>query len=902
MFLSLDGAFTKIGIWIVVGIYNVAAAAFKIFLILATGEVVSPSTYNDIIKNFYIVIGIVMLFVLAFSLLKGMVNPDDQKNGTSTIKKIILNLVSSGIIMAVLPTIFAFAYDFQDSVLLTQNTIGRFFNYGSLESTEGGNTIDEIGKGAYSITNGVFSAFLNVNESKCDGSDIATCQESVHARDGDKISFAAALKMAEDEGRFSQYTDFSENVAKDEVDFNFLLSILAGLILIYVAVSFCFDMAVRLVKLVFYQIIAPIPLFMRIVPNSKFSDMFSKWTKITLACYAEVYIRIFIFYFTVYLCKAVLSAPFLTTNVFKWGFFIGLLTKAFILMGLVMFMRQAPKLIKDITGLDSGNMKLGIREKLKEGGAYAAGAALGAGTQALVRNGVGAYKNAANKFKGIKTKEGGWNKTKAIGSAVGSVFGGVASMIGGAASGTARGLKAGAGAKNASEMKKAAQTGAKGAVDAKDKRDTYKASHGGKFITIEKGDDGKKHIGGVVGGHLSDSLETAAEWAGIKLDYSALQAERSSSDAMLKSLSNIKNVSEDYIKKHKQEFYVGLSATELSEIESYRKAEKEAEKAGDTARLVEAKRKISEFESRIGADGQTYGSKRLDVMEQTMDAMKTRGPRKTEQTEEEFAAEVTSIRQAANKRNSEIELDINNIREKIQKSDLEYQFTLDTKATEINARIMELNKVLTRGKLEGQTDAEYETEKANARSSMETLRSSYTEEINRITLERDNTKKSYSEEIANLEKERVAAATMFDAEIAKVLTRGRIKAQTNDEFARELANATNAYNKGLKDLTDGFASMAKNHTGAEKEALSIQAEFDIINDKLKENSNSMVAKTLREGDKDHIVKPPADSEISSTNATDFMKQLKSASEVTNSEINRQYEKMQRRNSQNSDKK
>ena len=377
MFLSLDGAFTKIGIWIVVGIYNVAAAAFKIFLILATGEVVSPSTYNDIIKNFYIVIGIIMLFVLAFSLLKGMVNPDDQKNGTSTIKKIILNLVSSGIIMAVLPTIFAFAYDFQDSVLLTQNTIGRFFNYGSLESTEGGNTIDEIGKGAYSVANGVFSAFLNVNESKCDGSDIAACQESVHAKDGDKISFAEALKIAEDEGRFSQYTDFSENVAKDEVDFNFLLSILAGLLLIYVAVSFCFDMAVRLVKLVFYQIIAPIPLFMRIVPNSKFSDMFSKWTKITLACYAEVYIRIFIFYFTVYLCKAMLSAPFLTTNVFKWGFFIGLLTKAFILMGLVMFMRQAPKLIKDITGLDSGNMKLGIRDKLKEGGAFAAGNALG---------------------------------------------------------------------------------------------------------------------------------------------------------------------------------------------------------------------------------------------------------------------------------------------------------------------------------------------------------------------------------------------------------------------------------------------------------------------------------------------------------------------------------------------
>lgn len=54
-----------------------------------------------------------------------------------------------------------------------------------------------------------------------------------------------------------------------------------------------------------------------------------------------------------------------------------LIAKALIIMGVVIFMRQAPKLIGDMFHLDSGSMKLGLMDKLAMGGALAAGATIG---------------------------------------------------------------------------------------------------------------------------------------------------------------------------------------------------------------------------------------------------------------------------------------------------------------------------------------------------------------------------------------------------------------------------------------------------------------------------------------------------------------------------------------------
>lgn len=511
IFLNIiESAFAKLGIWIITGIYHVIALIFQLFLILSTGTIVDSSTYQVLLSNIYVLLGVFLLFFVAFAFLKGMIDADDKKTTEST-KKTIINFVTSFVMIALLPTVFAFLFDLQTSIITRQNTIGKLFGYGS--SSEGTTTVsvpEEIKVGSYQMVNSVMNAFLYVNPdensdiSSCanvqTSSDLHNCEANVCSSDKmnfvnfdaedscgeNKHSFNNTVAYVNQTGKFSSYRIFGEEIADGKVEFNFILALIGGIIVGYVAFSFCFDMALRMVKLAYYQIIAPIPIFMRIMPNSNMSGTFNTWTKKTLSCYFEVFVRVLVFYFAIYLVNSMMDSSLMANITDMAGWFMSLLAKAFIIMGIVMFMKQAPKLISEITGIDSGSMKLGVKDKLKEGGFFAAGAAVGAGATALTRNAV----NAAQAYhKGMSKKE----VLKTTGKLL-------TSSLAGGLSGTARGLKAGTKAGSYKDMKQAAGSGAAGAVEARGKRASYKAAHGGT-------------VRGTMAGHFKDMLATGKNYA-----------------------------------------------------------------------------------------------------------------------------------------------------------------------------------------------------------------------------------------------------------------------------------------------------------------------------------------------------------------------------------------------------
>lgn len=486
LLFGIETGLSRLTIWLSAGLYYAAAFIFKVFLILSNGSVVSAEDYKLLLNNFYIIIGIVMLFLITFNLLKGMVNPDDQK-GTSAIKKIIINFITSLIIITLLPTIFSFAFDFQTSILVKQNTIGRLFGYGSTNSNNSEeNAINQVTSGANMIVNGVWTAFFNVNTDAfddCNVTDMTSLGECQNKVDGDDDALDDVIAEVERTGSFFKYTQFAGNITDDEVTYNFLLCLVGGFLLLYVGISYCLDMGVRLVKLAFYQIIAPIPIMLRVIPEGKLSGSFGKWVQITVTCYLEVFIRIFVLYFCVYLCIAIASSDFLNQDVWQYGFMTWLFTKAFIFMGLITFMKQAPKLISDITGIDSGNMKLGIKDKLAAGGAFTAGAVLGGGATSLVRNAANKWGNRDN-WKNAKGKFTAGSVARNLGA-------GLLSAGAGGISGATRSGKSGWNAKSLGDMKSSATKGGVGATDARDKRANYKAAHGGT-------------IRGAMMGHIKD--------------------------------------------------------------------------------------------------------------------------------------------------------------------------------------------------------------------------------------------------------------------------------------------------------------------------------------------------------------------------------------------------------------
>ncbi len=420
LILSITDLLVSAGIWLVTPIFKLAAFAFKIFMILAQSDVLTSVNYTNLINNFYLILGVVMLFIMAFSLLMGLINPDDQKQGTAAVKKLIINFVISCIILGFLPTIFTFLFDAQNSIL-RYNVIGGFFDIGVAgeEVTVSDDNIESVERSANEIVNGIYTAFFNVNEQylteNCKNMDLEECQATVKAEDGKKNTFDTYIDDVNRNAHFLVYDDFAKNIVDDEIDFNFLIELIAGAALVYIGVSYCFDMALRLIKLVFYQLIAPIPVFLRIVPNSKLSGTFTQWLKITLTCWGEVFIRIFIFYFSVWLCTALMDTNFMTQTVYHYGWWTGLFTKAFILMAIIMFMKRSPKLLSEITGIDSGNMKLGIKDKFSEVTSAIAGVPLlGAGIAATGTLGKKAISAVDAKRNGRDLKDG-WRRIEGKG-------------------------------------------------------------------------------------------------------------------------------------------------------------------------------------------------------------------------------------------------------------------------------------------------------------------------------------------------------------------------------------------------------------------------------------------------------------------------------------------------------
>lgn len=273
-------------------------------------------------------------------------------------------------------------------------------------------------------------------------------------------------------GDFSTVPAFDSAVVNGDMSYTPIVSTVAGLILVYLVFSFCLDLGVRAAKLIFYQLLAPVSFLISTIPSKK--DLMSKWFKAVLTTWMEVFVRIFV------MCGTALLIRELNLDGLSE---LGLLAQGIIVLGLVTFAKQFPKLLSEITGISSGNMKLGIKEKLAEGGAFTAGALVGGGLTAGVRNLTNAGKNVVNKYQ--QNRQAGKGRLASAFGASGTAIRGLGSTAAGVVSGGVRSGKAGLGAKSFKDMKGAAAKGSTDAINARNKRANYRAAHGGFIGAME---------------------------------------------------------------------------------------------------------------------------------------------------------------------------------------------------------------------------------------------------------------------------------------------------------------------------------------------------------------------------------------------------------------------------------
>jgi len=483
-------------------IYRFVTLVYQVFLVLANGRMAESDSITQLMDRLQILMGVVMLFIVTYALLRALINPDNLTKGEYAITSVLKNIIISLALLALMPTIFNLAYEFQDVVINQDNLIGAVIL--GTKHTPGISNDDmalheaksQDGRMMALETYRVFfrpkgvhlsgsepgvagfddPRIVSVTCSQFFGTDRLICQQAPYVGFDEQISLDRAFDFIKTTGDFGKLSAFIPQIG-EKIEYNFFISAVCGILLLYLITSFALDMGVRYVKLVFYQLIAPIPILIRIVPKQ--DKIFNNWLKVTGTVFVEVFLRLIVINLAVFLIANYQNFFGVLFKNFTSGepLTVALLANTIMILGILAFAKQAPKLIGDVFGFDSANMKLGIKSKIDE-----SMSGLGYGAAGLIGGGVlGAAINGFN-GKGIRR------------------------ALGGAVSGGLKGAQGGWNAKTAKEFRSNTREGAKNAFDEANARALYRESHGGT-------------IGGEIKGRFSDFYKDVKGVATGKKQY-----------------------------------------------------------------------------------------------------------------------------------------------------------------------------------------------------------------------------------------------------------------------------------------------------------------------------------------------------------------------------------------------
>ena len=242
---KINTAVQSFFLWIDSVVYWFASSCYQLFIKLSTAEIFSDSFFSNFANRIYAILGIFMLFYLAYALLNAIIDPDKLTKGDKSVSKLASNFVVSLVIIGLLPTIFSYAYNLQNFIL-SENVIGTLVFGTKATANEDG--MVQFGD-ALSFT--VLNTFINPQNYNVLIADDYTWfnlkQDIIEnneygALNGLADAIVNGANVVEENGTSSETV---------YVEYKVILSTLVGVYLCYIMISFCLDLGVRLVKLAF---------------------------------------------------------------------------------------------------------------------------------------------------------------------------------------------------------------------------------------------------------------------------------------------------------------------------------------------------------------------------------------------------------------------------------------------------------------------------------------------------------------------------------------------------------------------------------------------------------------------------------------------------------------------------
>lgn len=563
-FLSLDSV-----------LFNFIDVLYDLLMSISRTSILTQGEIAQFAQRIELLLGIFMLFKLAFSLITYIVNPDDFSDKQKGFGKLIQSAVISLLMLVLVPYIFQMAFNLQTKVL-EGNVLAKLILGEDDEADGNDNFLNTAGEEmAFSVMLPFFKPNYSINNSS--GVDLADCI-NIYESQGDKNVFSTKCKTALSKAGMetTPLENYSAGITERSlgltfrieaalsttgdddtedflIDYMAPISTVVAVVVCLLLVTFCIDIGVRNVKLAFLQLIYPIPVIAYMDPKSGKDGLFKKWYQMCFSTFLSLFIRLLALYFGVYIISKVGSLgvyDVVTGSQITNGWVM-----IFVIIGVLMFVKQLPKILENLgIKLDGdGKFTLNPLKKLEEG-------AIG-GKQII-----------------------GTGKKIAKGAAIGA---GSAALVGGAS------LLTGKGRGTGKAMRSALTGGLKGNKFGKNFTSSYAAGSARKKELVKMKNDGVK----------------SRQVVGDKL-YSAIHGQ-SHSDKVKNISAGLKAIQDDY--KSYESTAAGVDAI-AKDLDKRRKA---AEAAGNYA---DSKKWSDEFDRRVKEIAQNKGLIYSDAKSFTYDA------------------------------------------------------------------------------------------------------------------------------------------------------------------------------------------------------------------------------------------------------------------------------------------
>lgn len=402
--------------------YSLINYCYKVLLYLANIDISQFGGVTTLVNRIYILLGVFMLFKLAFSIIQYVVAPDSFTDSGKGFGKLATNVMVAMALLVATPWIFSTLYSVQ-GYILESNIIGKLVMGSTVETNSSKLSTDTVTSMALDTEFMLYGAFASLNtdlitdcQYKDDSSgetiraNIMGTSQQITINGGNclkalnnEFSNSEELKNSGvnlydffkykegdnvlDQRDFSAFGKLITWQKDSEYVINYMpiISTIVGGYVAFLLIFYCIDVALRAIKLLFLQMVAPISIISYIDPKESISNSkLANWIKEVFSTWASLFIRLLVIFLVMQLISIIATGilgkgDMINVNnnygqVNSLGGITQMFIYVFLVIGCFQFAKKAPELIEKLFGIKmTGELRLADAGKTLLGGAVGAG-------------------------------------------------------------------------------------------------------------------------------------------------------------------------------------------------------------------------------------------------------------------------------------------------------------------------------------------------------------------------------------------------------------------------------------------------------------------------------------------------------------------------------------------------